>query len=146
MIEVAPNPDHLAVLDVNDVGERRFGRDAACLTAPAETGERDNPVPRIPDLREFEAGIAENVPDVAQSLKTSTFSCDIVRAVSRLTERLAGHREPRGLDLVQLHADLTTLAKLLRARQSASRSRGGVVVLRDTHQGHARGVHDPRPG
>lgn len=36
MIEVAPNPDRLAVLEVSDVGERRLGWDPACLTARAE--------------------------------------------------------------------------------------------------------------
>ena len=81
-------------LNVNDVGERRLGRDPACLTASAETAERDNLVPHIPDVRELEAGIAQNVPYLAEKRANS-----VVPPIHGVTPK---HRERR----VPLHLDV----------------------------------------
>src|SRR5262245_28718318 len=73
-IEVTPNPNRLAVLEVDYGGERWRGLDTALFTARNPAADCDDSIAEIPDFRELDPELAESLVQVAEHLSHAIVS------------------------------------------------------------------------
>jgi hypothetical protein len=67
-IEIGPDPDRLAVLDVGQVSERRLGLGSAALAPDSQPADRQYPIAEVADPRILEMGPVDHGMEVPQPL------------------------------------------------------------------------------
>src|SRR5687767_12750034 len=73
-IEVAPNRDRLAVLDLGHERQGRLGLGPAFPATVARAADRDEAVSQIPDLRDLDVDLAEGLVEVPEHLADAVVS------------------------------------------------------------------------
>ena len=136
MIEVAPKPDHLAVLEVDHGG---WGESVSARSPAtgADASDRDDAVAQVADLRVLLVGLAQSLVHVSDRLAEAL--------VSSIHRRLASQprEDPRvplhlGVELLQQRVDVSAVSRLdpalegihvlLRHRPRSISRRGGRVA------------------
>jgi hypothetical protein len=116
-IEVAPDPNRLAVLELDYGGKGRRGLDSALLTTRDPAADCDNSIAEIPDLRELDLELAESLVQVAKHLADAI--------VSPMHRRFPSQRsQNRGLPLhvsvefLQHRFDISSVVRVRKAFES----------------------------